>query len=438
MTENRIEEKINISTIKNLLENVHIIQNKYDDIAEITGEKFNIFSVLNLTSNEVRTHSAFIGELLNVKGSHGLKDIPLKLFIKILEEKFISQKADGSENSIGADRFKFITETALTTIEKNINRLNEDKTEGGRIDIIIQDKNKINGLVIENKIYAREQENQLIRYYNYCKENFTKEAPILYLTLNGSLPTSGIGLIEKQHYFNISYKEDIINWLELCLKEASDKPMLREAIKQYIYLIKKLTGQTINKKMGEEIQDLILKNFLSAEQIVKEFEKIKYKISGSIRAKIANNLILELGSRYNVTMRNNVGDANSGIWLELKEYQNLGIYFGIEPFSGKGNIRNELFFGVLNLNDKDKTIFENHNFKCTRWWRDVEFFENHEDFKNNRINLSDSEFINFLGKNPAKQDELITKITNKMIEFVNYKENSLINVCKDIISRNSN
>ncbi len=438
MIKSTIEEKTNISTIKNLLENVNVIQNKYDDIAEITGEKFNIFSVLNLTSNEVRTHSAFIGELLNVKGSHGLKDVPLKLFIKILEEKFTPPKVDESENLIGADRFKFITETALTTVEKNISRLNEDKTEGGRIDIIIQDKNKTNGLVIENKIYAREQENQLIRYYNYCKENFSKEIPILYLTLNGSFPTSGLDLIEKQHYFNISYKEDIINWLELCVKEASDKPMLREAIKQYIYLIKKLTGQTLNKKMGEEIQDLILKNFLSAEQIVKEFEKIKYKISGSIRTRIADNLILGLGSKYIVTKRNNVGDTNSGIWLELKDYQNLGIYFGIEPFSGKGNVRNELFFGVLNLNDKDKTIFENHNFKCARWWRDVDFFENHEDFKNNRINFSDSEFINFLGKDQTRQNELVEKISKRMIEFINYKENSLINVCKEIISKNNN
>lgn len=438
MIKSTIEETTNISTIKNLLENVNVIQNKYDDIAEITGEKFNIFSVLNLTSNEVRTHSAFIGELLNVKGSHGLKDVPLKLFIKILEEKFTPPKVDESETSIGAERFNLITETALTTVEKNISRLNEDKTEGGRIDIIIQDKNKTNGLVIENKIYAREQENQLIRYYNYCKENLSKEAPILYLTLNGSLPTSGLDLIEKQHYFNISYKEDIINWLELCVKEASDKPMLREAIKQYIYLIKKLTGQTLNKKMGEEIQDLILKNFLSAEQIVKEFEKIKYKISGSIRTRIADNLILELGSKYIVTKRNNVGDTNSGIWLELKDYQNLGIYFGIEPFSGKGNVRNELFFGVLNLNDKDKTIFENHNFKCTRWWRDVDFFENHEDFKNNRINFSDSEFINFLGKDQTRQNELVEKISKRMIEFINYKENSLINVCKEIISKNNN
>lgn len=437
MTENTIEEKINLSTIKNLLENVHVIQNKYDDIADITGEKFNIFSVLNLTSNEVRTHSAFIGELLNIKGSHGLKDIPLQLFIKILEEKFILNQEDESENKIGLDRFKFNTEDAITIVEKNIKRLNENKTEGGRIDIIVEDKNKLNALIIENKIYAGEQENQLIRYYNYCKEYFLKEAPILYLTLDGSSPTSGKGLIEKQHYFNISYKEDIINWLELCIKEASDKPMLREVIKQYIYLIKKLTGQTINKKMSEEVQNIILRNFSSAEQIVKEFDKIKYKISGSIRNRITEVLISKLGSKYNVFTRNKVGDTNSGIWLELKDYQNTGIYFGIEPFSGKGNVRNELFFGILDLNDKHKNVFQNHNFKCTRWWRDVDFFDNVEDYKNNQINFSDSQFISFLGQNPIKQDELINKIVAQMIEFIQSKESSLINVCKEISEVNN-
>ncbi|WP_409416305.1 PD-(D/E)XK nuclease family protein [Flavobacterium sp. PS2] len=426
-------EKINVSTIKSLLYHVHIIQKKYDDIAEITGEKFNIFSVLNLTNNEVRTHSAFIGELLNTKGSHGLKDKPLKLFIKILEDKFISNEVEESEIMIDLDRFKFNTETATTIVEKNIKKLNEDKTEGGRIDIIIEDRDKLNALIIENKIYAGEQQNQLVRYYNYCKEHFLKEVPILYLTLDGSSPTSGIGLIEKQHYFNISYKEDIINWLELCIKEASDKPMLREVIKQYIYLIKKLTNQTINKKMSEEIQNIILKNFSSAEQIVKEFDKIKYKISGNIRNRVAEVLISELGEKYDIIKRRDkIGEKNSGIWLSLKKYQKTGIYFGIEPFSGKGNVRNELFFGILDLEDKHKATFLNHNFKCAGWWRDVELFNNLEDFKNNRINFSDSAFMSYLGQDPMKQNELSRKIAKKMIEFIQSKENSIINIYKEL------
>lgn len=427
-----IEKEVNLSAIGNLLNHVHIIQKKYDDIAEITGEKFNVFSVLNLTSNEVRTHSAFIGELLNTRGSHGLKDIPLKLFIKVLEDKFILNEIEELEILIDLDRFKFNTETAITVVEKNIKKLNEEKTEGGRIDIIIEDRDKLNALIIENKIYAGEQQNQLVRYYNYCKGNFLKEAPILYLTLDGSSPTSGVGLVEKQHYFNISYKEDIVNWLELCIKEASDKPMLREVIKQYIYLIKKLTNQTINKKMSEEIQNVILKNFSSAEHIVKEFDKIKYKISGSIRSRVAEVLTSELGSKYNVFTRNNVGDKNSGIWLELKDYQKTGIHFGIEPFSGKGNARNELFFGVLDLNSQHKNIFENHNFKCIGWWRDVESFDNLEDFKNNRINFSDSDFISYLGQDHLKQHELIFKIAKQMIDYIQSKEDSIITIYKEL------
>jgi len=44
----------------------------YNKIAKETGENFNIFTVMGMQSNEVKTHSAIIGELLNPKGSHGL------------------------------------------------------------------------------------------------------------------------------------------------------------------------------------------------------------------------------------------------------------------------------------------------------------------------------------------------------------------------------
>jgi len=40
-----------------------------------------------------------------------------------------------------------------------------EKTKGGRIDIYIESNNKY--IFIENKIYAEDQENQLLRYRNY-------------------------------------------------------------------------------------------------------------------------------------------------------------------------------------------------------------------------------------------------------------------------------
>lgn len=70
--------------INDLLNQVTLINKKYDDIAFITGERFNIFQILGLSTSEVRLHSAFIAELLNPKGTHGLGDVFLRLFIELL------------------------------------------------------------------------------------------------------------------------------------------------------------------------------------------------------------------------------------------------------------------------------------------------------------------------------------------------------------------
>lgn len=426
MNEITIDEKRSTTVIENLLENVSIIQKKYNNIAEITGEKFNIFSVLNLTSNEVRTHSAFIGELLNKSGSHGLKDIPLKLFIQMLEEKFIPNKIDDYKNEIDLNRFKINTETSKTIVEKHIGKLNGDKTDGGRIDIIVEDNNK-KALIIENKIYAGEQENQLIRYNNY-----NNEAPILFLTLKESKPKSAKGLIENKHYFNISYKDDIIKWLDACLKEATDKPMLREVLKQYTYLIKTLTGQTLNKVMSNEIQEIILKNFSIAEQIFKDFENAKNKIRKSIRDGVIKKLKLEFDVKYEIIERKNVGEKNSGIWLKFKTPKTESIFFGIEPFSGNGNIRNRLFYGVLNFQNQNKDIFIQNGFSNDEkgWWRERNRFDT---FENLDIDFDNIEFLELLGKNEKMQEKLIDHISNKTIKYVNDNSERIIKICNEII-----
>ena len=47
----------------------------------LTEQDFNVFEILKLSTSEVRTHSAFIAELLNPRGSHGQQDKFFKLFI---------------------------------------------------------------------------------------------------------------------------------------------------------------------------------------------------------------------------------------------------------------------------------------------------------------------------------------------------------------------
>lgn len=64
-----------------LLNKTATIVNKYNQLLDATGGRFNVFQVIGVTTAETRLHSAFLCELFDVKGSHGLKDKPLKAFI---------------------------------------------------------------------------------------------------------------------------------------------------------------------------------------------------------------------------------------------------------------------------------------------------------------------------------------------------------------------
>ena len=228
-----------LNTINQLLNEIQTISESYKRVAEATGENFNIFSVLQMESDEVKTHSRFLAELLNPKGSHGQKDVFLKKFI----ERFGIEKFDTSNAKVDVE---FFIGQVTECKDDKMDILNRSTkcTGGGRIDILIRSGENV--IMIENKIYAIEQPNQLTRYRNYHPSG-----KLFYLTLDGK--ESEDKNIDKNDYECISYENDIINWLEECRKESVSIPNLREAITHYINLIKKLTGQNINTKMGEDI-----------------------------------------------------------------------------------------------------------------------------------------------------------------------------------------
>jgi len=211
---------------------IGILARTYDRISSASGEKFNLFSVLKVERNEVRTHSRFLAELLNPKGRHGMGSIFLKLFL---------------ENTEIQD---FNHENASVRIEFNAGKVSNEK--GGRIDIVIKSGSKF--IVIENKIDALEQENQLLRY-----KNAFHISELFFLTLygdeskqHGQLDEAGI------EYRRISYEQDISQWLEACMKAAYNISQVRESIGQYLYLVKKLTGQNVNQEMNKEIAEIVV------------------------------------------------------------------------------------------------------------------------------------------------------------------------------------
>ena len=241
---------------QHLLNNVSIISKKYDDIAKITGENFNIFSVMSMESNERYTHSAIIGELLNPKGSHSQGSVFLKLFFEEISDFNVFENFD-------FDNAQIILEEFIGTRANNAEF-------SGYIDIVIKEKKNV--VVIENKIYAGDQYEQLKRYKNYYPHCI-----LLYLNLFGDLPSkeSTIDLEEYKDYQIISYQDTIHNWLQKCYKEAIEQPILRETIKQYLNLIKKLTNQTINDVMSEEITNTMKNSIKESFEVHKNIRNLK-------------------------------------------------------------------------------------------------------------------------------------------------------------------
>lgn len=253
-------------TIKQLIGYTSQVLEKYKKQYAETGEQFNIFSLLNAETNEVKTHSRFIGELLNPKGKHAQGTIFLDLFLDTVKNN------------------SFTSHSCKIQIEKYIGKKQE--TSGGRIDILMIDHEK-NFICIENKIYAIEQNNQLTRYQEFAKKY--KNPIVYYLTLFGSESNS---TSDKENVVNISYKYHIVKWLENCITQMENKPYLREGLSQYLQLIKKLTNQT-ELNMNQEIENIVLENQDKLNAYLKlhdSFTNIKSKMIYSIAQRIIHHL----------------------------------------------------------------------------------------------------------------------------------------------------
>jgi hypothetical protein len=251
---------------KQLLTRLGTICKHHRELSKLSGADFNVFKILKVAEDEVR-HSAFLAELLNPKGSHGQGDVFLKIFV---------------------DKWKirdFSCDTAEVVVEKPVGQVTE--LTGGQIDIFIEDKQR-NCIIIENKIYADDQDNQLIRYYNFGKQYYRKQN-LFYLTLKGVKPSKKSCLNEKlnikleveKDYELKSYETDIKDWLELCHKESVSMPLLREGIAHYINLIKHLTGKSTNKAMSKDIIELLTENptnLQNANELVSIWSEAKSKV----------------------------------------------------------------------------------------------------------------------------------------------------------------
>ncbi len=237
---------------------------------------YNLLTTVLNEHDEVRLHSRVIGSLLDINGLHYQKELFLEKFIEILK---------------------------ITEFEFNIEKSNLF-LEYQNIDLYLTDG--IKHIIIENKIYADDQKNQIKRYYDTIKdENKDLEYNnilIIYLSIDRLEPSNySLGnLIIKDNYLidndekiaifkNINYKDEILNWLDKCLHEIQNITNLNESIQQYKNVVEKITNKYKGK--GMSLEELLKneKHFELAREISEAFQKAIFKLKTE-----RINLIIEI------------------------------------------------------------------------------------------------------------------------------------------------
>lgn len=181
---------------------------------------FNVFQILgpSVSRSEVGTHSAFLANLLNPQGTHGQGNLFLHTFLDYCVDRF--DDFPMPETDAPADRWLVQTELG---------------SHLGRLDIVLQNPAAGYLCLIENKVDAWEQPDQLRRYWQWMelrKQGYPSRA-LVFLTVSGYEAYTAAD----HAYFQISYREDIPAWLDAALPEV-EAPAVREVVRQYWDLVK--------------------------------------------------------------------------------------------------------------------------------------------------------------------------------------------------------
>lgn len=233
-----------------------LLQEAYEKSKDYLYEdslRFNLLSIIEKDRDEAHVHSKVIYNLLSQDWGKKDKETFLTLFLK----------------EIGIEDENIYDKNWEVTREKAFDL----DTIKGRLDFEIKSKDCI--YIIEMKIDAGDQPEQLIRYQEFAKEQH-KKYKIFYLTLDGhNASKKSIGEEEnleenqKVEYTNISFKEEILNWLENCLKLVEGKENKLACINQYIASINKILGEKETK-----IKDNILKSVKDIKTAITIYEKL--------------------------------------------------------------------------------------------------------------------------------------------------------------------
>jgi len=246
-----------------LLSQIKVVAKKNREALERSEWSFNVFQLCGVDHYE-NMNSKILATFLDPTGPHGLGSAFLNKFFSALNIPF-----------------EITSATEVTT---------ELSTTEGRMDIVIRDSKLSWCVVIENKVYAAEQSEQLSRYWrwlctNYCTDNVR----LLFLTREGYASETADKSVQ---YVPISYSRHVIQWLTECISFAAERPFVRETLRQYRNHIKSLTGTNMEDQNMNEVIDLLsdADNFEAAQIIHDNYGDACQRIAAGIFMDVAKAL----------------------------------------------------------------------------------------------------------------------------------------------------
>ena len=374
---------------------------------------FNIFSVLRSESDEVNLHSRFLHALLNHKEQKSKNRENLESFLK----------------HIGIKEFKLDREAV--------------ERERFYIDILIR-IDKDSAVAIENKIYSEDRDRQLQRYKERLVRLGYKKIHIVYLSLYGKDPSQkSLGNLDDEEVINISYqnrrkpKKSIQPWLKDCQNRAFDNLELQVAIKQYLRIVRTLTGNSLKETYMSDLLNLLKKdnNIELSFDLQAALTKARPQFMFTFWEEIENELYKEIPDL--VKTEKNTEDNH-----ELREavLQNVELYcknkikyLGLHFLIGKEAwfsvaVEDKLFFGITCNKENSPGDYDNYRDlrelgESADWWPLYRYEKNEMNFRDQdprvfAMLLDDSERQNYVSNTVNQVKTLWNQINSaKLVDF---------------------
>ena len=234
---------------------------------------YNIFTLFHGFSDEVNLHSNFIASLLDPNSDHYKGDLFLKLFLEMC----------------GIDDFGI--DTSRATVFK----------EFKHIDIYISDGKK--HIILENKVYAKDQPTQIARYIEAIKKEGAEDEDIyvLYLHPDGKLPDNQsfgdyhaklLGENPSIEFKVISYGNEILKWIDRCKNEVSNITDLNVFLSQYKDVIEMIYDRykRIDEMETANLVEIFKENYTAVSEIANNYQEMRKKIIDEFFENVKENL----------------------------------------------------------------------------------------------------------------------------------------------------